>query len=298
MACKISANVHKTLDENGSSKIVNNDNLLKKIWNKLSFNNNRDEKPNLNIFQSEMQEKDFQNLQKKLIEWSRWHPANPRGFYGESATQWSDTVYGYIHEMLDKYRFVNGHQEQNPNAKMWWDIFGKVDTWSVYSSFMRTNSERHHSYGIERNNAFMIELERYRKEIFEDNSQFEDNHMSEYDKETVKKELEDFELFLRGTKRNASRGKTSLKAIEWEDNMIQYLDNMLEKNSFVNIDVDNPKAMFWWHIKQNIVSGEWTLYSNEVEKKKKRYPLSPYENTTILLNEIKQYKETFFEEER
>ncbi|MEO6305477.1 MAG: hypothetical protein ABIP51_20105 [Bacteroidia bacterium] len=71
--------------------------------------------------------------------------------------EWGDKVFGFIHLMLDKYRFVNAQQVQNDNATFWWNVYDVVGS-VHYSPNLKTERALHHATASERNKALLIDL--------------------------------------------------------------------------------------------------------------------------------------------
>jgi hypothetical protein len=70
---------------------------------------------------------------------------------------WCDTIYGFVHAMLKKHKFVNGGKNQNPDARFWWGIYGVVSSIHL-SPHLKTQVALHHSSAWERNEALRIEI--------------------------------------------------------------------------------------------------------------------------------------------
>ena len=71
--------------------------------------------------------------------------------------EWSTVVYGYVHGMLNKYKFVNGGMNQNPDAKFWWKVYAVVSN-VIYSPNLKSMTTPHHSSAWERNEALKLDI--------------------------------------------------------------------------------------------------------------------------------------------
>ena len=75
--------------------------------------------------------------------------------------EWSDAVYGFVHEKLDKHGFINGGaamgKEQPRDAEFWWKVYAIVGS-IIYSPNLESKTEYHHSSAWERNEALMADI--------------------------------------------------------------------------------------------------------------------------------------------
>ncbi len=60
--------------------------------------------------------------------------------------------------MLNKYGFVNGGPNQNPEARFWWSTVYNTMSHITYSKYLETKTARHHASAFERNEALVKEL--------------------------------------------------------------------------------------------------------------------------------------------
>jgi len=93
----------------------------------------------------------------KVIEWQ--NTASKKTHYQE-LEEWSKPAYGFIHDMLHKYGFVNGDpaaNAKNPAASLWWAMYGLISN-ITYSPNLKSEVAYHHSSAFERNRALLAEL--------------------------------------------------------------------------------------------------------------------------------------------
>ena len=85
--------------------------------------------------------------------------ASKRTHYGD-LNLWSNAVFGYVHDMLKKHKFVNGDPEANtllPDAMFWWKVYSIVSN-VIYSPHLKSEVAYHHSSAYERNEALILEI--------------------------------------------------------------------------------------------------------------------------------------------
>lgn len=100
---------------------------------------------------------DLHVYRNMVIEWQ--NTASKRTHY-EELEEWSKPAYGFIHDMLHKYGFVNGNPEanaKNANASLWWSVYGLLSN-IIYSPNLKSEVAYHHSSAFERNRALLAEL--------------------------------------------------------------------------------------------------------------------------------------------
>lgn len=100
---------------------------------------------------------DLHAYHHKVIEWQ--NTASKRTHY-DQLEDWSNPAYGFIHDMLHKYGFVNGDPEanaKNANASFWWNVYGLLGS-IIYSPYLKSEVAYHHSSAFERNRALLAEL--------------------------------------------------------------------------------------------------------------------------------------------
>ncbi len=72
--------------------------------------------------------------------------------------EWSDAVYKYVRNKLDKYEFVNASQNQNNDAAFWFLIYQVISS-VIYSVHLKSEAAHHHASAWERNQALMADIE-------------------------------------------------------------------------------------------------------------------------------------------
>lgn len=101
--------------------------------------------------------RDLHAYQYMVVEWQ--NTASKKTHY-EQLEEWSKPAYGFIHDMLHKYGFVNGNPEanaKNPEASFWWAVYGLISN-IIYSPNLKSEVAYHHSSAFERNRALLAEL--------------------------------------------------------------------------------------------------------------------------------------------
>ena len=74
--------------------------------------------------------------------------------------EWTKPTFGFIHDMLKKYGFINGEPEinkLNKDATFWYGLNSVVSN-ITYSPLLETSVSLHHSSAFERNEALYKEL--------------------------------------------------------------------------------------------------------------------------------------------
>lgn len=82
--------------------------------------------------------------------------------------KWSNPVYEYIHNLLDKYQFVNGNVEansKNPNALFLFEVYKNLECYSYSPFYAKENCAIHHASAAGRNNALIEELDYFLSKI-------------------------------------------------------------------------------------------------------------------------------------
>jgi len=75
--------------------------------------------------------------------------------------EWSDVVYGFVHDKLNEYGFINGGtamgKKQPRDAEFWWKIYAVVSG-VIYSPNLISRTAHHHSSAWERNEALIADI--------------------------------------------------------------------------------------------------------------------------------------------
>ena len=81
-----------------------------------------------------------------------------KGTHYDRLSEWSDAVYAYVHNKLEKYDFIQASKEQNQDATFWFLIYQVVGN-VCYSKHMKSQTAVHHSSAWERNRALIADIE-------------------------------------------------------------------------------------------------------------------------------------------
>ena len=81
-----------------------------------------------------------------------------KGTHYDRLSEWSDAVYAYVHNKLEKYGFIQASKDQPVDANFWWLIYQVVGN-VCYSVHMKSQTAVHHSSAWERNQALIADIE-------------------------------------------------------------------------------------------------------------------------------------------
>lgn len=106
-------------------------------------------------------QKAFDDLLKYLEFLESLRETASKGTHYDRLDEWNDKAHGFIHDMLDKYGFINGGAAigltQPIDANFWWMIYRVINS-ICYSNHLKTQVASHHSSAWERNEALIGDI--------------------------------------------------------------------------------------------------------------------------------------------